>query len=237
MTRHQEYYLQLRQISKIYPGKIPVTALKEINLDLRPGERLAVLGKSGSGKSTLLNLLALIDRPTGGRLLVHNRDSSSFTSREATLFRRREVGFVFQFFNLIPTLTLRDNIMLPLERLGGHHDRDFFTFLVSRAGIAQRLDNYPEEVAGGEQQRAAVVRALVKKPRLLLADEPTGNLDHETGRQIVSLMAEICRQQQTTMVMVTHSLEAAAICGRTVHIRDGHLVETPPAGENGGPAP
>jgi putative ABC transport system ATP-binding protein len=218
-------HLSLRHIARTYPGAVPVPALIDINLELAAGERLAVLGKSGSGKSTLLNLLALIDLPTAGTLLIDGRDAAGYREIDATRFRRREVGFVFQFFNLIPTLTLRDNIMLPLELLGAPRGGELFDRLVGQTGIGALLDRYPEEVSGGEQQRAAIVRALIKKPRLLLADEPTGNLDHATGNLIVTLMNDICDEFNTTLVMVTHSREAAAICRRTVHIMDGVITE------------
>ena len=215
-------FIKLEKISKTYPGIVPVTALKEINLTITIGERLALLGKSGSGKSTLLNLLALIDKPSRGQLLIDNRNSTGFSEKDATRYRRREIGFIFQFFNLLPTLTLRENITLPMELLG-HKDDALMSSLCREAGIENQLDRYPEEVSGGEQQRAAVIRALVKKPRLILADEPTGNLDLETGLHIVGLMNEICKTFGTALVMVTHSREAADTCGRRLKIVDGCL--------------
>ena len=191
------------------------------------GRRLAILGKSGSGKSTLLNLLSLIDNPTSGRLLIDGRDATTFSEAETTRFRRYDVGFVFQFFNLIPTLTLRDNIMLPLELIGQEKQLELFHHLVKETEINEQLDRYPEEVSGGQQQRAAIVRALVKKPRLLLADEPTGNLDFATGCQVVELMNHICRQENITLVMATHSQDAAGICEQTIRLRDGHIINQP----------
>lgn len=223
---HQPY-LTLEGISKTYRAKVPVAALKNISLDIPLGRRLGILGKSGSGKSTLLNLLSLIDNPTSGRLLIDGRDAMTFSEKEITHFRRYDVGFVFQFFNLIPTLTLRDNIMLPLELIGQEKQLELFHHLVSETEISEQLDRYPEEVSGGQQQRAAVVRALVKKPRLLLADEPTGNLDFATGCQVVALMNRICQQENITLVMVTHSQDAAAICEQTIRLRDGHLIKQP----------
>ena len=223
---HQPY-LTLEEISKTYQAKVPVVALKNISLDIPLGRRLGILGKSGSGKSTLLNLLSLIDYPTSGRLLIDGRDAMTFSETEITRFRRYDVGFVFQFFNLIPTLTLRDNIMLPLELIGQEKQLELFHHLVNETDISDQLDRYPEEVSGGQQQRAAVVRALVKKPRLLLADEPTGNLDFATGCQVVELMNQICRQENITLIMVTHSLDAASICEQTIQLRDGHLINQP----------
>ncbi len=223
---HQSY-LTLNKISKTYGAKVPVAALKDISLDIPMGRRLAILGKSGSGKSTLLNLLSLIDNPTSGRLLIDGRDATTFSEAETTRFRRYDMGFVFQFFNLIPTLTIRDNIMLPLELIGQEKQLELFHHLVNETDISEQLDRYPEEVSGGQQQRAAVVRALVKKPRLLLADEPTGNLDFATGCQVVELMNHICRQENITLVMVTHSLDAADICEQTIRLRDGHIIRQP----------
>lgn len=217
-------FIKLEKIGKTYAGAVPVTALQEINLEIDRGERLALLGKSGSGKSTLLNLLALIDKPSCGSLFIDNRESALFSEKEATAYRRRDIGFIFQFFNLLPTLTLRENITLPMELLQ-QNDDDLVHQLTREAGIADKLERYPEEVSGGEQQRAAVIRALVKKPRLILADEPTGNLDLETGLHIVGLINEICDSFGTALVMVTHSQEAAQACTRRLKIIDGHLLD------------
>ncbi|MBN2333519.1 MAG: ABC transporter ATP-binding protein [Deltaproteobacteria bacterium] len=215
-------FIQLEKLTKTYAGAVPVEALKGIDLQIMAGDRLALLGKSGSGKSTLLNLLALIDKPSSGRLLIDSQEASSFSEKNATLYRRHDIGFIFQFFNLLPTLTLAENISLPLALLG-RREGQLLADLCQAAGISDKLHRYPEEVSGGEQQRAAVIRALVKKPRLILADEPTGNLDLETGLNIVALMNHICKTFGTTLIMVTHSSEAAAVCSRRLHIIDGHL--------------
>lgn len=214
--------IELSHITKVYPGKVEVLALKDITLKVHRGERIAILGKSGSGKSTLLNLVGLLDAPTQGNLYVHGKEQSELTDKEAGQFRRYQVGFVFQFFNLLPTLTLKDNLLLPLELIG-EKDRSFLKILLEKTELENKLERYPEELSGGEQQRAAIVRALVKKPSIVLADEPTGNLDSQTGRAIVHLMNEICHDLSITLIMATHSQEAASICGRILELRDGHL--------------
>ena len=215
--------IELIGVRKVYPGKVEVEALRDINLKVYKGERIAILGKSGSGKSTLLNLLGLLDVPTGGQIFIRGKKQSHLSDKEAGMFRRYYVGFVFQFFNLLPTLTLRDNLLLPLE-LAGERDHSFFFSLLEKTGLADKLDRYPEELSGGEQQRAAIIRALIKKPSVVLADEPTGNLDSQTGHTIVRLMNEICHDFAITLIMATHSREAASICQKTLRLHDGHLI-------------
>jgi len=215
--------IELHNVRKVYPGKVEVEALRDINLKTYRGERIAILGKSGSGKSTLLNLIGLLDAPTSGQIFIRGKEQSHLSDRDAGMFRRYHVGFVFQFFNLLPTLTLRDNLMLPLE-LAGERDNSFFISLLEKTGLTDKLERYPEELSGGEQQRAAIIRALIKKPAIVLADEPTGNLDSQTGHTIVHLMNEICRDFAITLIMATHSGEAASICQRTLRLRDGRLI-------------
>jgi putative ABC transport system ATP-binding protein len=186
----------------------------------------AILGKSGSGKSTLLNLISGIDAPDSGQIWVEGRDLAALPERERTLFRRAQIGFIFQFFNLIPTLTVGENVSLPLElnrvpRTPAHkRAKD----LLHEVGLCDRWDTFPEKLSGGEQQRVALARALVHNPLLILADEPTGNLDEETGAQVMSLLARLTREQNRTLLIVTHSAEAASHADRVLRLSHGQLV-------------
>ncbi len=220
---HGTPVIELCNVSKTYFGKVEVEALRDVTLRIYEGERIAILGKSGSGKSTLLNLIGLLDDPTSGKVFIRGKEQSHLSDRDTGLFRRYHVGFVFQFFNLLPTLTLRDNLLLPLELIG-ERDHRFLNRLIEKTDLTDKLDRYPEELSGGEQQRAAIVRALVKKPAVILADEPTGNLDSQTGHTIVRLMNEICNDFNIALIMATHSKEAASICPKTFRLRDGRLI-------------
>jgi putative ABC transport system ATP-binding protein len=200
--------------------------LRGIDAEIRRGELVVLLGRSGSGKSTLLNLIGGIDLPTAGDVEVAGVSLARATERTRTLFRRRHVGFVFQFFNLIPTLTVEENLLLPLELngRGGEPARRAVHALLDEVGLADRAATFPEQLSGGEQQRVAVARALVHDPDLVLADEPTGNLDLDTGRQVLELLDRMTRRAGKTMVMVTHAPEVVGIADRVLRIRDGHLV-------------
>jgi putative ABC transport system ATP-binding protein len=187
---------------------------------------VAILGKSGSGKSTLLNLISGIDLVDGGRIWVDGQSLTDFDERQRTLYRRQNIGFVFQFFNLIPTLTVWENVVLPLELAGvpsGEIERRAESLLES-VGLLDRRETFPDRLSGGEQQRVAIARALVHDPLLVLADEPTGNLDEETGRQVMSLLDRLTRQNGKNLILVTHSAEAAAYADRVLTLRDGTLV-------------
>jgi putative ABC transport system ATP-binding protein len=199
--------------------------LRDVNLEVAAGERLALLGRSGSGKSTLLNLLAAIDRPNAGRILIRGRDLAGAGDRERTLFRRRFVGFVYQFFNLIPTLSAGDNLGLPLE-LNGVAESEIRTRVaetLEAVGLADRRDDFTDRLSGGEQQRLAVARALIHRPALVLADEPTGNLDADSGARVLDLLTGLSRKHGTTLIMVTHSLAVARSAERTLALLDGHI--------------
>ncbi|HMN03684.1 MAG TPA: ABC transporter ATP-binding protein [Geobacter anodireducens] len=201
--------------------------LRGAELGIARGEWLALLGRSGSGKSTLLNLMAGIDLPDRGEVKVDGLPINRMTERERTLFRRNRIGFVFQFYNLIPTLTVLENLLLPLE-LAGADDRAGrarAAELLDAVGLGDRAAGYPDRLSGGEQQRVAVARALVHQPSLVLADEPTGNLDAESGAQVLALFEDLVRRGGTTLVMVTHSNEVARLADRVVCIRDGLLEE------------
>jgi len=199
--------------------------LRDVNLEIAAGERLALLGRSGSGKSTLLNLLGAIDRPDAGRILIGNRDLSRAGERERTLFRRRHVGFVYQFFNLIPTLSAGDNLGLPLElnRVGEAEIQARVAEALEAVGLADRHDDFPDRLSGGEQQRLAAARALIHRPTLVLADEPTGNLDAGSGARVLDLLTRLSRERGTTLVLVTHSLAAAQRVDRILALVDGRI--------------
>lgn len=208
-------------------GESPVSALRGVSFTVSAGECVALMGPSGCGKSTLLHLCGAMDRPTGGRLLFDGRDLGSLDDEALTLVRRDRVGFVFQFFNLLPTLTLGDNIMLP-ALLSGSSERDALArarALAGRVGILNRLGHYPQQVSGGEMQRAAIARALAHQPALLIADEPTGNLDSANGAAVLSLLLELNREMGVTMLLATHAADVAAAAHRTMRMRDGLLEE------------
>jgi ABC-type lipoprotein export system ATPase subunit/ABC-type lipoprotein release transport system permease subunit len=208
-------------------GSTDVNALKDINLEISQGEFLALVGPSGSGKSTLLNLLGGLDKPTSGQINVQGLSLQEASEKELTFHRRHNVGFVFQIFNLLPTLTALENVALPLMLSGvGSAERvERARELLSRVGLAHRLDHRPTELSGGEQQRAAIARALVNSPQLILADEPTGNLDTSTGTEVMRLLRELNHESGVTLIIVTHDPEVAAYADRVVHLRDGGISE------------
>lgn len=212
-----------RAVSKVYAGAEPVVALDRLDLEAQSGEFLALVGESGSGKSTLLHLLGGIDRPTGGQVLVGGRDIGALPERELVLYRRRQVGMVFQFFNLLAHLTVRENVELP-RRLDGRGDAaDRAQGLLKRIGLARRAGAHPYELSGGEMQRVAIARALVTGARLLLADEPTGNLDSRNGEGVLALLDEIRRERGVTLLLATHSAAAAGRADRVVAVKDGRI--------------
>jgi putative ABC transport system ATP-binding protein len=215
-------------VRKIYrQGNNEIIALDGVSLDIAKGEFAVVMGPSGSGKSTLLHLIGGLDRPTSGELLVDQRLVGQMADEEVTLFRRTRIGFIFQFFNLLPTLTALENVALPFV-LDGRSKEDAeerAKMLLAKIGLENRKNHLPEEMSGGEIQRVAVARALAFDPPILLADEPTGNLDSKTGESILSLLREINREAGCTVVMVTHSREAAGYGNRTIFFRDGKVEE------------
>lgn len=221
-TKTDGELLRLDGASKSYQmGKVVVPALKPTTFSIRRGEFLMVLGPSGSGKTTLLNLIGGIDFPTSGRILFEGRDLSQMDEDEITEYRRRSVGFVFQFFNLIPTLTARENIELVAELVDNPMDVEQ---VLDAVGLGDRGDHFPGELSGGEQQRVAIARALVKRPALLLADEPTGNLDFETGIKVLKVLTNLCAASGVTVVIVTHNAPLSAIAQRTVRMRSGEII-------------
>ena len=219
--------LNVTGLKKVYTtrfGGSQVTALRQVDFSVEEGEYVAIMGESGSGKTTLLNILAALDKPTAGRVELDGRDMSAVRESDAAAFRRDNLGFVFQEFNLLDTFTLRDNIYLPLV-LAGRPYRELKARLdpiARQQGILELLDKYPYEVSGGQKQRAAVARALITHPRLILADEPTGALDSRSTDELLDLFAQINRQGQT-ILMVTHSVKAASHAGRVLFIKDGQV--------------
>jgi putative ABC transport system ATP-binding protein len=214
-------------VHKVYEqGESKIQALAGVSLEIRKGEFAVIMGPSGSGKSTLLHLIGGLDRPSEGEVLVDGRIVSQMADDELTLFRRLKIGFVFQFFNLLPTLTGAENVMLPLILDGQSkmHAKQRAGLLLEKVGLIKRRNHFPEELSGGEIQRLAIARALAFAPPILLADEPTGNLDSKTGNSILQLIQQVNREEGCTVVMVTHNQEAAAYGNRVIFLRDG-LVE------------
>ena len=222
--------VELRKVSKSYrEAGAERVVLRDVSVTIASGEIAVLVGRSGSGKSTLLNVIAGIDRPTAGTVLVDGTDLTALGEQERTRFRRRHIGFVFQFFNLIPLLTVEENLLLPLE-LNGRADAAGVArarALLERVGLGGRGDSYPERLSGGEQQRVAIARALVHDPALILADEPTGNLDVETAADVLELLDTLAREAGRTLLMVTHSREVVGVADRIFTIQRGALVERP----------
>ena len=215
--------LELSHVEKIYGEKEnQVKALKDINIQVKEGEFIAIVGTSGSGKSTLLNLVGGLDTPTKGRILVKGKELGTLTRKELTIFRRRNIGFVFQNYSLMPVLNVYDNVALPVTfDKGKHINRKYIEQLLKELGIWDKRKKYPNELSGGQQQRVAIARALVNKPAILLADEPTGNLDSATTIEVIGLLKTSCRKYNQTILMVTHNETIAQICDRIIHIEDG----------------
>jgi putative ABC transport system ATP-binding protein len=205
-------------------GESAVDALRGVSLEVPAGQFTAVMGPSGSGKSTLMHILAGLDRPTSGKVAIEDRDITTMRDRELTLLRRRHVGFVFQFFNLLPVLSAEENITLPLSLAGKKPDPEWLEELLEKVGLADRRRHRPSELSGGQQQRVAIGRALISRPTVLFADEPTGNLDSHTGEEILELLRESVDEYGQTTVMVTHDSRAATAADRVMFIADGVVV-------------
>jgi putative ABC transport system ATP-binding protein len=206
-------------------GESAVDALRGVSLDVPPGQLTAVMGPSGSGKSTLMHILAGLDTPTAGRVEIDGREITGMDDGELTLLRRQHIGFIFQFFNLLPMLTAEENLTLPLAIAGEKPDQQWVEELMERVGLADRRTHRPSELSGGQQQRVAIGRALVSKPTVLFADEPTGNLDSATSEEILGLLRDSVSAYGQTTVMVTHDPEAAAIADRVLFLADGQIVK------------
>ena len=218
--------LETKDLRKVYgSGDTEVRALDGVDLTVEKGEFVAVVGTSGSGKSTLLHMLGGLDRPTSGAVLVDGKDIFSLKDEELTIFRRRKIGFVFQSYNLVPVLSVYENIVLPIQLDGGKVDQSYVNQVIEALGLEQKLQNLPSQLSGGQQQRVAIARALATKPAIILADEPTGNLDSRTSQDVLSLMKVTGQKFAQTMVMITHNEEIAQMADRIVRIEDGRIVK------------
>lgn len=227
MKEEKKILLEVSNLKKVYTtrfGSNKVTALKSVNFEVIDGEYVAIMGESGSGKTTLLNILAALDKPTGGSVRLDGKDITTISERDISAFRREKLGFVFQDFNLMDTFSLKDNIFLPLVLAGCKYDEmnERLKPIAKRLGITELLSKYPYEVSGGQKQRAAAARALITNPRLILADEPTGALDSKSTAQMLNLFEEINKEGQT-ILMVTHSTKAASHANRIMFIKDGEV--------------
>ena len=217
--------LQTKDLKKYYgSGDTQMRALDGVDLQVENGEFVAIVGTSGSGKSTLLHMLGGLDRPTSGSVVVDGRDLSTLKDEELTVFRRRKIGFVFQAYNLVPVLSVYENIVLPIQLDGGKLDAAYIDEVIGALGLKEKLNSLPSQLSGGQQQRVAIARALATKPAILLADEPTGNLDSRTSNDVLSLMKVTGQKFSQTMVMITHNEEIAQLADRIVRIEDGRIV-------------
>jgi putative ABC transport system ATP-binding protein len=221
--------IEAKDVARRYgEGDAAVDALRGVSLDIPAGQFAAVMGPSGSGKSTLMHILAGLDRPTDGSVSIDGTDITELSDKKLTLLRRHHIGFVFQFFNLLPTLTAEENIRLPLQIAGTKPDDGWVEAVIDRVGLTDRRDHRPAELSGGQQQRVAIARALVSRPTVIFADEPTGNLDSTTGHEILKVLREAVDTYQQTTVMVTHDANAAATADRALFLADGLIVRDAP---------
>ncbi len=219
-----EIILRAEHLSKVYgKGESAVKALDDVSLEIKKGEFTAIVGQSGSGKSTLLHILGAMDTPDSGSLTVEGQDIFSLKDEQLAEYRRRKAGFVFQFFNLLPVMTARENILIPLSLDGKKPDEEYLNALAEAMGISDRLSHYPHQLSGGQQQRVAIARAMIAKPAVILADEPTGNLDSTSGKEIMSLLKKTIRQFNQTLILITHDNSIAAQADRIISIKDGRI--------------
>jgi putative ABC transport system ATP-binding protein len=219
--------IELQHISRTVPsGDSMLTILHPLDLRIEAGGVVAITGPSGSGKSTLLGLIAGLDAPSTGRILIDGADITAMSEDALARFRGSHIGFVFQFFHLLPSLTAVENVRVPLEIAGAHDPGARADALLTEVGLSARRHHYPSQLSGGEQQRVAIARALANNPPLLLADEPTGNLDSATGHQVIQILIDVNRRRKTTVVLVTHDAELAALADTTIALRDGRIVST-----------
>lgn len=226
--------LEVRQVSKIYEGNVAYRALTDIDLTIDAGEFVGIMGPSGSGKTTLLNMIATVDGPTTGEIIIDNKDIGKLSKNDLAVFRRRQLGFVFQDFNLLNTLTVEENIVLPLTLDGTQISemKQKAQAIADKLGITSIMKKRTYEISGGQAQRTAIARAMIHSPKLLLADEPTGNLDSKAAKDVMDMLETINREQKTTMMLVTHDAVAASYCHRVVFIKDGRFYTEIHRGDN-----
>jgi len=218
--------IKVEGVSKRYgEGESAFSVLNNLSLEINDGEIVILYGKSGSGKSTILNILSGIDLPDSGSVFFDGIDITKLSEKERTLFRRKNIGFVFQFFNLIPTLTVEENLQLPLQLNNIPLSGDEISVMLEEVSLTHKLKSEPDKLSGGEQQRIAISRALIHKPKIILADEPTGNLDYETGKKVIELIDKSVRQKNKTMIMATHSKEVMGLADKLFMLQDGKLIE------------
>lgn len=217
--------LKVQNLSKVYgKGDNKVEALKNINLSINKGEFAAIVGASGSGKSTLLHLLGGLDRPTGGEVIIDGESIYKYKEEKLAIFRRRKIGFVFQFFNLIPVLDVEENIALPALMDNDKIDKEYLAEIIEILGLKERKNHLPSELSGGQQQRVSIGRALLNKPAIILADEPTGNLDSKTSKEVIELLKLTAKRYNQTLILITHDINIASMADRVVTIQDGEIV-------------
>lgn len=217
--------LKTESLKKYYnQSKVVVKAIDGVDISVSHGEFIAIVGSSGSGKSTLLNMLGGLDRPTDGSVFVDGKDIFSFKDEELTIFRRRKIGFVFQLYNLVPVLNVYENIVLPIELDGNDVDEEYVDSIIAALGLKEKINSMPNQLSGGQQQRVAIARALATKPSIILADEPTGNLDSKTSQDVIGLLKVTGEKFNQTIVMITHNEEIAQTADRIIRIEDGHIV-------------
>ncbi len=217
--------LEARELKKYYgEGETQVKALDGVSLSVDRGEFVCIIGTSGSGKSTLLHMLGGLDNPTSGTVVIDDTDISNLKGDDLCIFRRRKIGFIFQSFNLVPSISVYDNIVLPIQLDGKKIDKNFVENVIDTLGLSDKIDRLPSKLSGGQQQRVAIARALASKPAIILADEPTGNLDSKTSQDVLGLLKTTGKKFNQTIVMITHNDEIAQMADRTIRIEDGHIV-------------
>lgn len=216
--------IKTENLNKIYGGMSPVHAVKDVNLEIEEGEFVAIVGASGGGKSTLLHMLGGLDNPTSGKVIINGKDIYKMSNDERAIFRRRSIGFVFQFFNLIPVLTVKENIELAASLDSGEVDEEMIEEIIKILRLTDRLNHFPNQLSGGEQQRVSIGRALANKPEIILADEPTGNLDKKNSQDTMDLLKLFAKKYGITVVIITHDLNLASTADRIIKLEDGKIV-------------